>query len=261
MNLRLILLIALLFSSFLFAETVDSELKPSEHPLYGKVSEKEYLTGNFNPERHSDFITLKKIGVPTDGRTHYLRKEAAQALFQLYRAFKKDHGKLTFRVVSSTRNFNAQKKIWENKWHGRTMVDGENLPKTTPNPATRGAKILRYSSMPGTSRHHWGTDFDLNSLNNNYFKSKEGKTLFAWMKTHAVNYGFCNPYNAGRMKGYEAEKWHWSYQPLSSRYLKRWMELYERDDHFFFSNGNFSGSTNLAKTAGIYVNSVNTECK
>ena len=261
MNLRLILLIGSLSSSFLFAEAVGSDLKPTGHSLYGKVSENDYLTGDFNPERHSDFVALKKIGISTDGRAHYLRKEAAQALFQLYRAFKKDHGKISFRVISSTRNFNAQKRIWENKWNGRVMVDGENLAKTTLDPSKRGAKILRYSSMPGTSRHHWGTDFDLNSLNISYFRSKEGRTLFEWMKAHAGNYGFCNPYNAERTKGYEAEKWHWSYQPLSSRYLKRWMELYEKDNHFFFLSRNFSGAVNLTGMAGIYVNSVNSECK
>ncbi|NJK84501.1 MAG: M15 family metallopeptidase [Saprospiraceae bacterium] len=46
---------------------------------------------------------------------------------------------------------------------------------TTPNPQERALKILKYSSMPGTSRHHWGTDIDLNSFSNSYFEQGEGK--------------------------------------------------------------------------------------
>ena len=32
--------------------------------------------------------------------------------------------------------------------------------------------------MPSTSRHHWGTDLDLNNLNNSYFTSGKGKKIY-----------------------------------------------------------------------------------
>ena len=77
--------------------------------------------------------------------------------------------------------------------------------------------------MPGTSRHHWGTDIDINSLNNDYFASGRGKKEYEWLRDNAHEFGFCQPYSEKgeeRMYGYEMEKWHWSYIPLAKDYLK-----------------------------------------
>ena len=44
-------------------------------------------------------------------------------------------------------------------------------------------EIMKYSSMPSTSRHHWGTDIDLNSLENSYFEKGEGKKYsIGWLQ-------------------------------------------------------------------------------
>jgi len=75
--------------------------------------------------------------------------------------------------------------------------------------------------MPSTSRHHWGTDIDLNNFNNSYFESGEGLKVFEWLEQHAHEYGFCRPYTAKdslRPNGYNEEKWHWSYTPLSDKF-------------------------------------------
>ena len=72
--------------------------------------------------------------------------------------------------------------------------------------------------MPGTSRHHWGTDIDLNAFTNSYFESGKGLKLYQWLQAHAGDYGFCQPYTAkgpARPFGYHEEKWHWSYLPVS----------------------------------------------
>jgi LAS superfamily LD-carboxypeptidase LdcB len=127
---------------------------------------------------------------------------------------------VTLTIVSATRTFDAQKKIWEDKWTGKRLVDGENLSKMTDTVA-RALIILRYSSMPGTSRHHWGTDVDLNSLNNSYFEGPEGSRVYNWLVKHAATYGFCLPYTSksGGRTGYEEERWHWSYMPLAGPLL------------------------------------------
>jgi hypothetical protein len=42
------------------------------------------------------------------------------------------------------------------------------------------------------------------------------------MLKHASDYGFCQSYTpkgSDRPHGYEEEAWHWSYRPLSSRFL------------------------------------------
>jgi LAS superfamily LD-carboxypeptidase LdcB len=85
----------------------------------------------------------------------------------------------------------------------------------------RAKKILEYSSMPGSSRHHWGTDIDLNNFENDWFETGEGLKMYQWMENHAAEYGFCQPYSkkdAQRPNGYNEEKWHWSYTPLAKKY-------------------------------------------
>jgi len=66
--------------------------------------------------------------------------------------------------------------------------------------------------------HHWGTDFDINAFNNSYFESGQGLKEYEWLTAHAQEYGFCQPYTPigkDRPNGYQEEKWHWSYMPLS----------------------------------------------
>ena len=73
-----------------------------------------------------------------------------------------------------------------------------------------------------SSRHHWGTDLDINSVSPAYFRKPEGKKVYAWLSSNASRFGFCQPYTAKGEKrpyGYEEEEWHWSYLPLSKGYL------------------------------------------
>ena len=75
--------------------------------------------------------------------------------------------------------------------------------------------------MPGSSRHHWGTDIDLNAFENSWFESGEGLKLYNWLQANAANYGFCQVYTKkgnARPTGYEEEKWHWSFKPLASQF-------------------------------------------
>jgi len=124
-----------------------------------------------------------------------------------------------FDPKSATRNFDYQKGIWERKYTGATKLsDGTNVATDIKDTKDKCLKILEYSSMPSTSRHHWGTDIDINAFNNAYFESGEGKKLYTWMLTHAADYGWCQPYTPhgpDRPHGYFEEKWHWSYMPIS----------------------------------------------
>ncbi|MEM7037529.1 MAG: M15 family metallopeptidase, partial [Bacteroidota bacterium] len=133
---------------------------------------------------------------------------------------------INLKIVSATRPFSSQKGIWEAKWTGARRVEGQNLATEVPDPKERALKILRFSSMPGTSRHHWGTDIDLNNLNNSWFESGTGKKIYEWLAAHAYEYGFCQPYSPKgeqRPHGYEEEKWHWSYMPLAKKYLAAYL--------------------------------------
>lgn len=218
-----------------------------------------YITGRFDPSKNSNFINLKKSGIPCSGEL-YLRKETAEALKLMLSEFKKDHPEIKITVQSATRNFYSQKTIWEEKWNGKRKVSGTPDINKISDPLVRSLKILEYSSMPGTSRHHWGTDFDINTLNNKYYEKGEGKIIYQWLSMNAYRFGFAQPYTEGRAEGYKEEKWHWSYVPLSKKFLKEWNEIYQQDPSLFI-NKIFSGSEISGKLASVYVNSINPECK
>lgn len=174
----------------------------------------QYIMGRFDPAKHPDFTVIDIAYADKNGM--YLRKDTYKAFLSMYEHAKKDGIKLQIR--SATRNFYAQKAIWEAKWSGtRAIEGGENLAETTPDPKERAMKILRYSSMPGSSRHHWGTDIDLNNFENSWFAEGEGLTMYNWLKAHAHEHGFCQVYSAGRPYGYFEERWHWSYTPVSAK--------------------------------------------
>ena len=183
--------------------------------------DKNYLLGKFDPSTHPKFIKLSDRHTQGSAKGGYLRIESYEAFIKMSDAARKEGIELT--IISATRNFESQKKIWENKWEGRTMVEGKNLT-TVHDPKERARLILLYSSMPSTSRHHWGTDMDLNALENVFFESGEGLKIYQWLSTHASEYGFCQPYTSkvGGRTGYEEEKWHWSYLPLSGAFLEEY---------------------------------------
>jgi D-alanyl-D-alanine carboxypeptidase len=191
--------------------------------------DKNYLLGKFDPATDSRFVQLTAEYASGSALNRYLRKEAFESFQKMQNAAKRDGVALT--IISATRNFDSQKKIWEDKWNGKVKVEGRDLT-TIANKNERARLILLYSSMPSTSRHHWGTDMDLNSLNNNYFDTGEGKKIYEWLTTHASEFGFCQPYTSktnGRT-GYEEEKWHWSYVPLSKGFLEEYKKQVQYSD-------------------------------
>ncbi|MEN0049495.1 MAG: M15 family metallopeptidase [Bacteroidota bacterium] len=194
---------------------------PTKEDSLSSILNLDYVMGKFDPTQHEDFTKIELKYADREGL--YLRKDTYAAFLKMYEAAQKEGIKLQIR--SATRNFANQKRIWEAKWTGKRLIEnGENLAKTTPNFGERALKILRFSSMPSTSRHHWGTDIDLNAFTNSYFEKGEGKKIYDWLQANASTYGFCQPYseksrNAGkdgkRAEGYNEEKWHWSYLPVS----------------------------------------------
>ncbi len=174
-----------------------------------------YLMGKFDPAEHPDFVLIEDKYADRSGLR--LRREAYEA-FKAMEAAAREAG-LRLVIRSATRNFGYQKGIWERKWTGqRQLSSGKNAAKAYPQARERALAILKYSAMPGTSRHHWGTDIDLNAFNNAYFESGDGLAIYQWLSEHAMDYGFCQPYTPkgeARPSGYNEEKWHWSYLPIA----------------------------------------------
>jgi LAS superfamily LD-carboxypeptidase LdcB len=217
--------------------------------IYGETEISDYVSGKFSPASHPLFVSLAKESIPTDGRTHYLRIETVEALKKMLSDFSEKHPKIKIYVRSATRTYNDQANIWNSKWNANTSIKDESK---------RALKILQFSSMPGTSRHHWGTDFDINELTDEYYLKGNGKIIYSWLKDNAAKYGFYQPYTADRKQGYYEEKWHWSYKPLSSQFVKAWNNNFSGDSvhklkGFFF----FFKSLPMAE---LYVNSINPNC-
>jgi hypothetical protein len=77
-------------------------------------------------------------------------------------------------------------------------------------PAERVAAILWWSALPGTSRHHWGTDFDvldaaampagykLQVIPAEYLEGGPFHRLTTWLDAHMGAFGFFRPYTTDR---------------------------------------------------------------
>ncbi len=224
------------------------------------------LNGRFQPEKRQGFKAVPAKFSP--GRVQYLDERTLSAFEKMAAAAEKAGFQLT--IISATRNFTTQKAIWEQKFSGVRKVGGKDLTKSIPNEELRALAILRYSSMPGTSRHHWGTDLDLHeakltgpALSNETLSKGRGLELYNWLLANAGKYGFCQPYkgnpserNGGRFAhGYEEERWHWSYQPLASQYLKLYAE-----NAAALSPGGFLGDKVSGKFYLDYVKNIDPGC-
>lgn len=146
-----------------------------------------------------------------------LRKEAHDAFIEMKKAAYQDG--IDIEIVSSYRSFDRQLAIFERKYLQYTEDDGME-------PLEAIDKIIEYSTIPGTSRHHWGTDIDIIDRSKNTdgdvlvpSKFEEGgpfADLKVWMDEHAREYGFYLVYtNKAKRRGFKYEPWHYSYAPLS----------------------------------------------
>ncbi len=217
-----------------------------------------YITGKFDPSKEQYFIEIPMEYADQAGR--YLRKDVFESFKRMSDEATLSGVKLVIR--SATRNFEAQKRIWENKWEGIVLLEGSiNAKEWIINPTERALKILEYSSMPGTSRHHWGTDIDLNSFDNEWFVSGEGLKLFSWMKENAARFGFCQPYTAKdnqRTTGYEEEKWHWTYMPVAEKITAQAERLLTNEHITGFKGSSTAVEIDVIKK---YVFGIHPECR
>jgi LAS superfamily LD-carboxypeptidase LdcB len=196
-------------------------LAVSSQPTHDASISDSFLMGKYSASKRSDFVRISTRYASRAGM--YLQSLPYDAFKAMYNDAK--NSGVDLKIISATRSFYHQKSIWEAKWTGKRSVGGiRNITRSIKNYEKRAVKILEYSSMPGSSRHHWGTDIDLNSFNNKYFASGKGKKTYDWLVKNAPRYGFCQPYTPkgkARASGYNEEKWHWSFRPLSQHYTQQ----------------------------------------
>lgn len=218
-----------------------------------------YLLGRFDPATDSNFVRCVAPYADGSALSQYLLKETFEAFLKMYKAAKQEG--ITLTILSATRNFSVQKSIWEAKWTGARKVGGKNLSLAIPDPILRAREILKYSSMPGSSRHHWGTDIDLNSFNNSYFDQGKGKAEYDWLQQNAPRFGFCQPYTEkyrGGRTGYNEERWHWSYTPLSKGFLTAYVKQITLNDITGFKGAETAAASGIIEA---YVKGIGEACK
>lgn len=151
-----------------------------------------------------------------------LRKEAHDAFVEMKKAASADG--IQLKIVSSYRNFDRQAGIFERKYLKYTDEDGME-------PLDAIEKIIEYSTIPGTSRHHWGTDIDIidgkKDVDGDVLDPEKFKTggpfedLKRWMDENSEKYGYYIVYTDNpKRRGFKYEPWHYSYAPLSKPMLK-----------------------------------------
>ncbi len=204
---------------------------------------KEFLLGKINYKGHRDFVKADKEHAP---RSLYLHRDTYTAFLKMAGAAQADG--IQLQIVSGARNFEHQKAIWEKKWKAYKDLD----------PLCRSQKILEFSSMPTTSRHHWGTDIDLNNLENSYFEEGKGKEEYEWLVKNAPRFGFYQVYTskASGRSGYSEEKWHWSYLPLARHYLQAYNETIQYSDITGFEGAHLAETQEMISA---YVNGISVE--
>ena len=136
-------------------------------------------------------------------------------------------------AASSWRGFERQLAIWNGKWRGeRPLLDADNQPLDALqlDDMERLHAILRWSALPGTSRHHWGTDLDIydpdclpvgTRLALEPWEYEAGgwfADLGEWLGDHMADFGFFLPYAKplDAAQGVAYEPWHISFA-LESR--------------------------------------------
>ena len=159
----------------------------------------------------------------------YLHRAVAPAYLAMRAAAQADGIGLS--AFSGFRDFGRQLAIWNAKFRGeRPMQDRAGKPLDPLNLAipARVTAILWWSALPGASRHHWGTDFDvmdaaamppgyrLQVIPAEYAPGGPFERLTTWLDTHMHQYGFFRPYATDR-GGVQPEPWHLSYAPVAAR--------------------------------------------
>ncbi|MBV1922857.1 MAG: M15 family metallopeptidase [Flavobacteriaceae bacterium] len=186
---------------------------------YSFVSFQEKYTRN-------QLIGKDESSIVGNSYTTKMHKETAEAFDKMKAAAAKEN--ISIELVSAYRSFDRQKQIFEKKYK-RFTTQG-----LSPIDAIR--KIIEYSTIPGTSRHHWGTDIDIIDANvprpKNVLEPQHfhGNGPFCklkdWLNIHAESFGFFEVYtdNPNR-KGFKYEPWHFSYALVSKPMLQEYKKL------------------------------------
>ena len=176
------------------------------------------------------------IHLPTPhSPNHFLQAEAAKAFQGLQQSAVKNGFNL--QPASSFRDFARQQLIWNGKFTGERKVHddfGTALELGQLDDWQKCQAILRWSALPGASRHHWGTEIDIfdpdllpqgQTLQLEPWEYEKGGYFFElseFLTENLPHFDFALPFMAmpeGKKIG--REPWHISYVPLAEQAAKQ----------------------------------------
>ncbi|MGR5444764.1 peptidase M15 [Vibrio sp. 10N.222.52.B12] len=135
-------------------------------------------------------------------------------------------------IASGFRDFHRQKAIWNGKFSGELPILDSNsqpLNKAELGDEEKLMAILRWSALPGGSRHHWGCDFDVYARNLlpqdtmlqlepwEYLDGHQ-RAFYQWLAANLSSFGFFFPYQQD-LGGIAIEPWHISHKAVGQQCL------------------------------------------
>ncbi len=168
------------------------DLDPNSITVY--VNREHSLPKDYVPE---DLVIPNILfDIPDNSERNHMRKEAADAIEELFAAALQDG--YTLYGISGYRSYRRQKEIFLNN----IIHKGKN-------------HTLKYSAIPGTSEHQTGLVMDVSSksvrcrLITSFANCDEGK----WLARHSHEFGFIIRYPQDKtdITGYAYEPWHIRY--------------------------------------------------
>jgi len=164
---------------------------------------------------------------------HFLQSEAVNAFLALQQAAKS--AGFNLQPASTYRDFERQMLIWNAKFNGERKVHDDNgcaIDMAKLNDLEKIQAMMRWSAVPGASRHHWGTEIDIfdpdllpegQHLQLEPWEYQAGgyfAPLAEWLHHNAERFGFYFPFDGITNTKVGYEPWHISYRPISAEYEK-----------------------------------------
>ena len=186
-----------------------------------------------------DMLTGKSrehlVNLPASHSPHHFLQAQAMKAFQGLQQSALKHG-FNLQPASSFRDFSRQQLIWNSKFSGERKVHddaGNALDLTQLDDWQKAQAILRWSALPGGSRHHWGTEIDIfdpdllpegQSLQLEPWEYEQGGYFFElseFLIENLPHFDFVLPFmHQPEGKKIGREPWHISYMPLAEQAAK-----------------------------------------
>ncbi|HBO38212.1 MAG TPA: peptidase M15 [Pasteurellaceae bacterium] len=162
---------------------------------------------------------------------HFLQVDALKA-FQALQKSAVENG-FNLQPASSFRDFQRQQLIWNSKFNGERKVhddNGDSLDLSELSDWQKAQAILRWSALPGASRHHWGTEIDIfdpdllppqQQLHLEPWEYEQRGYFYElsqWLQQQLTYFDFALPFlSQPENKKIGREPWHISYLPLAEQ--------------------------------------------